>query len=331
MRRQGVKKGLLLVAVAVIGAALVLVPLPLYVIGPGDALPVAERVELAHPEDEVSGRLLLTTVRLGRPSPLGALAAWLDDERAVMPRRRVVPEGVDDAEYFQAQRRLFAESTRLAAAAGLRAAGFEVTISGDGAQVTAVLPGSPADGELREGDLIVAVDGEPVGVASDLMAATARAVAGDVTTLMVRRGDQQRTERIELEEVSALGRPGLGVALQTLDREIVLPFDVEVDQGRIGGPSAGLMLALTVYDLADDGDLTRGRTVAGTGTIDVSGTVGPVGGVPHKVAAAVDAGAEVFLVPPEEAAAAQDAAGDRLRVVVVETLDAAIAALQHPA
>ena len=322
------KRALAFGALALLVTALLVVPLPIYVISPGDALSVAERVDLAHPEDEPSGRLLLTTVRLGRPSAVGALVAWLDDDRAVIPRQRVVPEGVDDAEYFRAQRRLFAESTRLAAAVGLWAAGFEVTISGDGARVAAVLPGSPADGVLRAGDVIVAADGARVGVASDLVSATSRASAGDVTTLTVRRGEQEVTVRIELEQVSDLGRPGLGVAVSTVGHRISLPFDVDVDQGRIGGPSAGLMVALTVYELADDGDLTRGRVIAGTGTIDASGTVGPVGGVAQKVAAAIDEGAEVFLAPAAEVAAARRAAGGEIPVEAVGTFDQAVALLE---
>lgn len=323
------RKAFVLAGVLMIGAALAVVPLPLYVIGPGSAFEVPERVDVDHPKDDPSGRLLFLTVRLSRPSTIGALAAWLDDSETVIRRERVVPEGVDDAEYFRAQRRLFAESTALAAAVGLRRAGFDVTISGAGAQVAAVLPGSPADGRLREGDLVVAAAGTPVRVASDLVAATARADAGELT-LRIRRGDERMAVDIALEEVTELGRPGLGVAVRTLDREIVLPFDVDIDEGRIGGPSAGMMVALTVYDLVESGDLTRGRVVAGTGTIDGSGTVGPVGGVHQKVAAAIDAGADLFLSPESEAAAARAAAGDDLRVIPVTSLDEAIAALEQP-
>ena len=315
-------------AVLIILAAVLIVPLPLFVVSAGSALPVAERIDLASPEHEASGRLLFTTVRLSQPAIAAAFAAWIDDDRRVLLRQRVVPEGTDNADYFRAQRRLFTESTELAAAAGLRAAGMPVTVSGDGARVAAVSPGGPADGALQVGDVVVAVDGTRVEVASDLIAATARASSGDIASLTIRRGDEQTKVDVEIREVSALGGPGIGVAVSTLDREIVLPFDVEVDAGRIGGPSAGLMVALTVYELADPGDLTRGRVVAGTGTIDAAGRVGAVGGVPQKVDAAVAEGADLFLAPPGEAEAARDAAAGRLQVVEVASLDDAIAALE---
>lgn len=325
------RKALLLGALAVIVTALLIVPLPLFVIAPGQALSVTDRVDLDHAEDEPSGRLLLTTVRVGQPSIVGAFWASVDGDQDLVPRQQIVPRGVDDTEYFRAQQRLFTESTRIAAAVGLRAAGFDAEVSGSGAQVAAVLPGSPADGRLREGDVIVAVDDSPIKVASDLMAATARASAGDVTTLTILRGDDRITVELTLDEVTEVGRPGIGVAVRTLDRQIVLPFDVEIDGGEIGGPSAGLMVALTVYELAEDGDLAQGRSIAGTGTIDATGRVGAVGGVGQKVAAAVSAGVDVFLAPGTEAATARKAAGGRVRVLAVESLDDAITALEEAA
>ena len=145
----------------------------------------------------------------------------------------------------------------------------------------------------------------------------------------------QRDGRIEPVQVQPARSPGaqqatLGVQVQTRDPRIDLPFPVRVDAGQIGGPSAGLMIALTVYELADPADLTRGRVIAGTGTIDLRGGVGPVGGVPQKVEAAVDAGARLFLAPPVEVAEARAAAGDRLRVVEVATLAQAVGAVQAP-
>lgn len=317
--------------IALLILAALVVPLPLFVISPGGALPVGERVEFGRPggeQEELSGQLLLTTVQLSRPTAVEALAAGLDDERAVLSRSTVVPDDVALQEYVEVQRQLFVESTMVASAAGLRAAGYKVAVSGSGAQVVGVLSGGPAEGKLRKGDLITAVEGRDVDLATDVVAATADAGAGEAVTLDVRRGDDPRRVTVELEEVSALGRPAIGVAVRTLDREIDLPFPVDVDQGGIGGPSAGLMLALTVFDLASEEDLTGGRAIAGTGTIDVSGRVGPVGGVEQKVAATADAGASLFLVPEAEAAQARRASGGNLRVIPVATLEDALVALR---
>jgi PDZ domain-containing protein len=318
---------LFLWAWGVILAAVLIVPLPLVAIEPGGALPVPPRVTLGVPVQPVHGQLLLTTVRLAEPSLVGAVAGWLDDKTDLAPRQAVIPPGVDEREYLAAQERVFRESAQVAAAVGLRRAGYPVEVSGGGVRVSAVIPGSPAAGRLREGDVITAVDGRPVRLASDVVEATSRAKAGDQVTIEVKRGDETHMFTIKLERVSELGRPGLGVALSTLGFDVKLPFPVEVDHGNIGGPSAGLMLALTVYDLVDPVDLAGGRTIAGTGTIDISGRVGPVGGVAQKVAAAKEAGATMFLAPAAEARQARKAAGTRLKVTSVQTMDDAVAAL----
>jgi PDZ domain-containing protein len=120
------------------------------------------------------------------------------------------------------------------------------------------------------------------------------------------------------------------VALETVGLEVKVPFPIEIEQGPIGGPSAGLMLALTVLDLADPADLARGRTIAGTGTIDLGGNVGRVGGVRQKVEAARKAGATIFLAPRAEAAEARAEAGDDMDVIAVRTIDDAVTALASP-
>ncbi|MDP9072433.1 MAG: PDZ domain-containing protein [Actinomycetota bacterium] len=317
-------------ALVVLAAAALAVPLPFYVIRPGSALPVEERVMLGRPADRVSGDLLLLTVSLGPATAVEALVAWLDGEQDVLPRDDVIPEGVDEGDYVEAQRRLFRESGQVAAAVGLRAAGLEVRVTGGGARVVGVVPGAPAEEELREGDVVTAIGGRPVELASDLAAAVSSLSAGDEVTLSVERGDATIEARIELEQIEELGRPALGVALQTVDLDIALPVAVDIEQGRIGGPSAGLMIALTVYDLAHPADLTRSRTIAGTGTISLNGEVGPVGGVAQKVATARAAGAQLMLVPPEEAAEAREEAGPRLEVVPVRTIQEAISRLVAP-
>lgn len=306
-----------------------LVPLPLFVLAPGSAISVGERVMFGRPADELSGALLLTTVRLFRPNVLGVVEAWVNRTHEVLTPSEVVPEGVDAEQYEEAQRALFRESSEVAAAVGLRRAGEDVEISGAGALVSQVFEGSPAADALDVGDVITAVDGQPIEVASDLVSALATRSQGEQVVLTVRRDGASAEVPLALATVEGVERPALGVGVSTADLALSLPFPVEVDQGRIGGPSAGLMIALTVYDLADPGDLTAGRRIAGTGTIDLDGEVGPVGGVDAKVVAARNAGATVFLVPEYEASLARELAGDDLEIVPVATLDDAIAALQR--
>lgn len=313
-----------LVVLVVLAAVALVVPLPLFVISPGTAVVVEDRVTLAGSSGEVDGDLLLLTVSLSRPTAVEALAGWLDANRDVIPRDELVPEGVDEDEYLEAQRRLFRESGQVAAAVGLRAAGLAVDITGGGALVAGVVPGGPSAGRLRKGDVITAVEAVPVALGSDLAPALAGRAAGDEAHLTVRRGDATIEVVVPLGRVAGLDRPALGVAVDTVGLDVALPFEVDIEQGRIGGPSAGLMIALTVFDKADPRNLADGRTIAGTGTMDLTGRVGPVGGVAQKVQAARAAGATVLLAPPGEAVVARRSAGNDLVVMEVRTLDEAI-------
>ena len=140
-----------------------------------------------------------------------------------------------------------------------------------------------------------------------------------------------RVEQVTLaENPENPRRPGqafLGVVMRTKDRSFPMPFDVNIDSGRIGGPSAGLAFALGLIEHLAAGELTGGHKVAVTGTIDIDGTVGEVGGVAQKTAAVRAEGAEYFLVPPGEFETAKDHAGKGLRVIAVGTLQEAIEAL----
>jgi PDZ domain-containing protein len=323
-----VKRLLVALAVLVVVAAAVLVPLPVAVVSPGVGLSVTDSIELVDVDVEPpEGEYLLTTVRVGRPSTVGAVAAMIDPETDLVPLRALIPEGVDFEEFRREQERLFAEMSEVAAAVALRAAGHHVVIEGKGARVMGVLAGAPADGVLQRGDVVVAADGAPVAFASDLVALVGERDAGDELALSVERGGEVVEVVVEVAVVGELGRTGLGVALRSKERVIDLPFEVRVTAEEIGGPSGGLMKSLAIYDLVTPGDLTDGRLIAGTGSVDAAGRVGAVGGITQKVAAAIDEGAEIFLVPTAEADLAVAAAGDAITVVPVDTFDEALAAL----
>jgi PDZ domain-containing protein len=326
-----VRRTVLLLALALVVAAAFAVPLPVVAIVPGPAVSVAPLVRVGAATHPVNGKLLLTTVRISEPPLVEAVADWLDRNADVLPREAVIPPGVDEKEYIADQQRVFRESAQVAAAVGLRAAGQPVQILGSGAEVSQVIKGSPAEGKLREGDVIVEVDGRPVRLASDVVEATGRARAGDEVRLGIRRGQSQQVVTVLAGKVSQLGRPGIGVLLTTVGLDVKLPFPVDVNPEQIGGPSAGLMLALSVYDLVSPADLAHGRTIAGTGTIDLAGNVGQVGGVRQKVLAAKAAGATVFLVPTAELADARAGAPRGIELVSVHTFDDALKALARAA
>ncbi len=327
------RRALLPLSLLTLVAALLIVPLPLYVEQPGRLVSLAACVEVAAPDAEpVAGDYLLTTVNLVEATTYEALRGAVVADAAVVRKREVLPPGVDPSAFFDAQADVFATTADVAAAVGLEAAGFEAEVTGDGVSVVRALPDTPAAGVLFPGDVVTAVDGEPVRVDADLRAAVAAAGAGATLRLsLVRDGTAQE---VAVTPTLLEGRPVIGVEIETANPRVVLPVPVEVASGAIGGPSAGLMIAVTVYDkVSADEDLAAGRRVAGTGTIDEQGRVGPIGGIRLKVIAAHRAGVDVFLAPASQLAEARAGVppGGELEVVGVADFDAARAALARSA
>ncbi len=302
---------------------------PLAVLSPAAAVDVSDDISIeGAPVDKLSGKYLLLAVRIHQPSALGALYATLHPERDVIPLSAVAPEGLGDQQYVKRQRNLFMQSRMLAAAAAAKAAGLEVTLEGTGATVLGVLPGSPADGELRRGDVITAVDGTNVSLAPELGDLITARPPGTRFSLTVHRGDKDRQVQVKsaLLDRQRPGRPGIGVVIETRDFNIDLPFEIAFEEHEVGGPSAGLAYALAIADLLDPKDLAEGRTIGASGTVQVDGEVGLVGGLSQKAAAAEAAGAQVLLVPAEEVGAV---GSTDLNLTGVQTLDDAISALKR--
>jgi PDZ domain-containing protein len=206
----------------------------------------------------------------------------------------------------QATTRAFSEmdESKLDAASVVlgRVAGYPKS-HGRGVLVESVFEGCPAAGHLFVGDLIRSVDGGTIASDADFARRLKRIPVGRPVRLSGTAGGKRFTTVVTRRRCDGSRRPLLGIS--TLDN---FPFHVSISSGDIGGPSAGLMWALGLYDLLTPGDLTGGRIIAGTGVINLDGTVGPIGGVQDKIVAAQASGAKVFLVPRGNLAEARSAA-----------------------
>jgi len=311
------------------------VPTPYYAQSPGtvrNTEPLIS-VEGAATFTDDNGEIGYTTVRLGPATLLEVMGGVFDEDVRLVPERDVI--GVaDPEENRQLNLQMMVDSKNVAAAVALRSLGYEVPESGDGAVIVEVGPDAPATGILSPGDTITAVDGTDISFDRELSAAIAAHAPGDTISLTVvpATGAATRTDEVVLGT-----RPGgapedppvafLGVASSTSNLSYDLPFTVDIDSADVGGPSAGLAFSLGVIDVLTPGSLSGGGRVATTGTIDIDGKVGPIGGIEQKVAAVIDAGIGVFLVPAGEGAAARVRAGDDVRIIEVGSLDEALAAL----
>lgn len=318
------------VSAAIVALAAVVVPMPFVEFAPGGATPIPPLLEIEGTETyPVDGQLSLLTVRLAQPSLVESIAAWASPDRELQRRGTVIPPGVDSSQFFRLQQRQFERAFELAAAVGLEAAGFEVDVS-DAPVVFSVLPEGPAGGVLEAGDVILSIRGEPIASAERLIERLSDVEPGEEIDLRVRRGEDELDVTVTAGPVPGLDRPaGLGILVETVAGDIELPFPVELGDTDIGGPSAGLMTALTVYDLVTEEDLARGRTIAGTGEIDANGTVGAIGGIEEKVVAAERAGADVIVVPASQESEI-GSVPDSLELVPVATFEDALEALREP-
>lgn len=194
---------------------------------------------------------------------------------------------------------------------------------------------APSDDLLEPGDQLLVVDGVEVTTVDDLAPILARHAPGDRITIVYTRDGAQAEGEVELiASPDDPDRTIIGFFPSDTTR-ISVPDDISVtiDTDSIGGPSAGLAFTLTLLDELSEGNLFGGHTVAATGTIDINGEVGAIGGLAAKASAVMQAGARYFLVPSAQGEAdierARRVVGDRVEIIPVADLDEALAALER--
>lgn len=314
-------------SLALVAWAGLTVPMPFEELQPGAAHAVEDLVMLSDATGEVEGDLDLLTVRRTTPSVLEAAWVALHPGRQLQPAAAVAPVGLDHDRYLAIQRDAFRTSFLTAMAVAAEQAGHVVELE-TRAVVAQVLEGGPSDGLLRAGDVITVIDGVPVESADTLVEQLGASDQPRPVALRVDRDGQSTEVTVDLRQLPETDRPVLGILVETIADEPVLPFDATLENTDITGPSAGLMLALAATDLLLEEDLAAGRTIAGTGTIARDGTVGTVNSVELKTRAALAAGAELLLVPLAQVPDAQQAAAAGVEVVGVSSLQDALDALR---
>jgi PDZ domain-containing protein len=315
-----------LTPLAVLLVILNFVQLPYFVFEPGPASDVEPLIRVeGHQTFPSQGHLLLTAVHLFQPNVYQLVREWLDDAQVLVPEDAVLgPDETPGQELVRAVSQMDQSQIDAAVVALTDQVGYPA-MHGAGALVEDVVPGSPAEGKLFIGDLIVSIDGQSVSDVDGLTAILATKPTGQDMTFRVQAGGETTDVTVAKAQLEGFDNPIVGFA--AVDN---FPFSVNIDAGGIGGPSAGLMWTLGLIDLLTPGDMTNGRIIAGTGTIALDGTVGPIGGIAEKVVAAKRAGAVIFFAPVEDApSAARVDSG--ITVVPVSTYQQALDYLKsHP-
>ncbi len=321
-----------MVAAFGLGVAANTVAIPYVIFEPGPAIDVLGtdsvdgedrlRIQIEQaPTYPTTGELDFTTVLLrGGPgrsvTAVDVLAAWLDPESDVYDYEQIYPPQVTREEVDELVRVQMATSQQTSAVVALRALGYQVP---EIITVTRVAEGAPSGDVLQVGDVLVSMAGRPVDDHRVLREGIEQAIAGTSIEVVVERAGQQMTLH-PMTGTADDGRTILGIVLG-VDYE--LPFPVTIDADRVGGSSAGLMFSLGVYDRLTEGALTGGQRIAGTGTINHLGQVGPIGGIAQKLVGARRAGADYFLAPADNCAEVIGREPVGLTVVPVATFEQA--------
>ncbi|HLS20158.1 MAG TPA: SepM family pheromone-processing serine protease [Bacillota bacterium] len=288
--------------VIVISTLLSTFKMPYYIYKPGRADALDPMVEIDGSYNSV-GDMHLVTVSGIQATPVQYAWAKVYPHHDVVPLEQVRPEGVSDEDYRHAQLQLMESSQQAAMVVAYEAAGANITIDYEGVFVVSVIDNMPAQGHLEIGDLIVSVDGQKMEASEDIINYVTTKDANETVELEIIREDEPLTKTLTLKPFADHpDKVGIGVQLVT-DRKVSVDPEVRFSSGNIGGPSAGLMFSLKIYDLLTEDDLTKGYEIAGTGEVDYEGNVLRVGGVDKKVIAANKAGCDIFFVPFEGGAA----------------------------
>jgi PDZ domain-containing protein len=324
--------GVLIVVIA--GVWLLATPSDDYVLLPDSPHPADAVVSVGgvkpKPANDGSGIYYLD-VLVHRASLPESWIARFEDSGTVLPAAAVVPPGGNDTDLDRVDHLTFADSRTVAGVVALRALGRTVKVERTGVTFDGVESSAPAyRAGLRPGMVITAIDGVRVPQLPALQAQMKTRKAGSAIHLSVLDG----TKKLELHttltsDPGIKGRAIIGVlGVHDAPPRAQLPVKVSITPRGLGrGPSAGLAFTLEVYDALTGHRLAKGRKIAVTGTIDLDGDVGPIGGVRQKVIGAARQGADVVLVPTLNAADARKAAGGRIRVIAVATFRAALTAL----
>ncbi|MDQ0206462.1 SepM family pheromone-processing serine protease [Alkalicoccobacillus murimartini] len=320
------------------------IQLPYYYSQPGIAQELEDVISVEGTNGIEEGGFMLTTIELAKATPMYYAWSFFSSYRHIIPEEQVRGADETDSDYHERQSLLMSNSQEMAKIAAYEHADADVTYEYHGVLITTLMEGMPAVEKLEVGDLVTAINGEPVHTAEDLLDLLSGYAEDDqVELLIVRDGE---TIEVELgfsefpEEYNVEdGRVGLGILSPITDRDVTYSPNVTIDETEIGGPSAGLMYSLEIYNQLVPEDITHGYLIAGTGTINDEGIVGPIGGASQKVVAADKAGAVYFFAPNvgggqgetnyEEAKAAAEDIGTEMQVIPVESLEDALLFLEE--
>ena len=278
---------------------------------------------------DFDGNLFQLTVRRDEASALIYLWSYVDNSFDLYPREVILPKGVTPQELSEISIQNMKTSENVAIAVALKNLNYDIDSKGDGVLVVGILDDSPVKDKLLKGDLLTTINDEQIFSASEFIATLRKYDIGETVTIGLTRDIDGKDTEISIsteliEHIEYDNEPMVGFLATTVNERFDFPFEIDIKTGNVGGPSAGLMMALNVYNNLIPNDITNSLIVAGTGTIEIDGSVGPVGGIRQKVIAAKRAGSELILVPTANYEEAAPFSTDETAIVPVDSFEEAL-------
>lgn len=325
----------IIIAILLVGG--IFYPLPYYVMKPGMAENLKPIISVKNGYQE-KGNFMLTTVSMGHANIYSFASAKLNKYDEIYPADEILDKSETTEEYNITQLYYMKDAKITATYVAYRKAGLSVKYKYNGVYILSVLPGMPAYGKLQAGDRIYKVNGQSFSSSKQFMDFVSGKKAGDKISFTYSRNNDTKDIQLQVEPFKDNPKKvGIGISLVD-DKDVIVNPPVTIQTDKIGGPSAGFMFTLEIYNQLTKEDLTKGYQIAGTGTISEDGTVGPIGGIQQKIIAANKAGAEIFFAPNEKGAKNsnyQDALktareiGSKMKIVPVDTFDEAVKYLEN--
>jgi Lon-like protease len=295
-----------------------------FLIVPDEAKPLATKVEVQGGRTNARGDVYYVDVFVRRIRRLEELLPFTrPDGATLVPENAIAPTGTTDQERDLQNAADMQRSEQIASVVALRALGYHVVATPRGVLVTTVTPDVPAAKVLEPQDVIVGVDGVPVRTPAQLRGEIGRHTPGDKVGLTIRRNGKAMDLTVRtIASPTDATRAIIGILVDQ-DAKIELPFKVDIDLGRVGGPSAGLPFALEIARQLGR-NVTHGCRIAATGELALDGSVLPIGGIEQKTIGVRRAGVDYFLVPAGENAQGAEENADGLHVIPVDSFQQAL-------
>ena len=281
---------------------------------------------------EFEGNLYQLTIRRDEANVFVYLWSLVNPSYDLYPKELILPDGVTPQELSEISIQNMRTSENVAIAVALKNIGYEIETKGEGVAVVGLLDDSPVKNKLKKGDLLNSINNVQIFSATEFISTLRTYSIGETVSIGLIRvvdgvSEQLFIETTLIEHVEYKGEPMVGFLATTVNERFDFPFEIDIKTGNVGGPSAGLMMALNVYNNLIPQDITNSMVVAGTGTIEIDGSVGPVGGIKQKIIAAKRAGAELILVPVANFEEAKPFETDDTAIIAVESFDDALSVI----